>query len=709
MKLLENIKKLSLFIILQFICILGVNAASVTYDFSGASTANVGDEITITLALKNISGGPIVAGEGNLSFDDSYLKYISGTPVSGNQFSYSINTGYNYKIAGMDITMTGINSNANIFTFKFKALKEGTTTVTLKNAQASNAEDIVSSPVNAKTITIGNSSSTGSTNATLKSLGVTGLSLSPAFNKDTTNYTVKVPSGTNSVSITGDATEDKASIKGLGNLTLSGSSTTKEIVVTAPDGKTTKTYKITFTKEGSDNKSSDNTLKSLSVSGYTLNPKFKSSTTSYTINVANTVTGLNVSAVPNNSKAKVTVTGNKSWKVGVNTITIKVTAENGNIKNYTVNVIRADEKGKTPADGKDTDSGKSDATLKSLEIKSVHTIDKKFDKDTTSYAITVPNEVDKLDLSFITSNPKAKVTVTGNEGFKVGEAKSVIITVTAEDGTTKYYILNVTRNSNSSGTDIKDIDFGKDVIDIDPEFDPDKTEYTVTIGSKTNEIDFSKVAVDKDSKLDVIGNEDLKDGSTVLLKVTDKDGMQKYYTFKVKKEEAKGFLGISPKVWGILLGILGFLILFWLLLLLLIKRRKEKEEAKEQKPIIEFKPEFNFGSKNTSDDDTVHGNFNQASEIEYKGKKDFIEYDDDDEEDDNVIEAEVKEIPPYDPYDATITKDEIVDAIHEAVKTNDASKLKMLLDQDELNHRKKKMKQKEEEKNKKNRRDDYDE
>lgn len=708
MKLLENIKKLSLFIILQFICILGVNAASVTYDFTGVSSANVGDEITITLALKNISGGPIVAGEGNLSFDDSYLKYISGTPVSGNQFSYSINTGYNYKIAGMDITMTGINSNANIFTFKFKALKEGTTTVTLKNAQASNAEDIVSSPVNAKTITIGNSSSTGSTNATLKSLGVTGLSLSPAFNKDTTNYTVKVPSGTNSVSITGDATEDKASIKGLGNLTLSGSSTTKEIVVTAPDGKTTKTYKITFTKEGSDSKSSDNTLKSLSVSGYTLNPTFKPSTTSYTINVANTVTGLNVSAVPNNSKAKVTVTGNKSWKVGVNTITIKVTAENGNIKNYTVNVIRADEKGKTPDDGKDDEGSKSDATLKSLEIKSAHTIDKKFDKDTTSYAITVPNEVEKLDLSYVTNNPKAKVTVTGNEGFKVGEAKSVIITVTAEDGTTKYYILNVTRNSNSSGTDIKDIDFGKDVIDIDPEFDPDKTEYTVTIGSNTDSIDFSKVAVDKDSKLEVIGNEDLKDGSTVLLKVTDKDGMQKYYTFKVKKETSKGFLGISGKVWGILLGVLGFLILFWLLLLLLIKRRKEKEETKEQKPIIEFKPEFNFGSKNTSDDDTVHGNFNQASEIEYKGKKDLIDYDDDDE-DDNVIEAEVKEIPPYDPYDATITKDEIVDAIHEAVKTNDASKLKMLLDQDELNHRKKKMKQKEEEKNKKNRRDDYDE
>ncbi len=68
-----------------------------------------------------------------------------------------------------------------------------------------------------------------------------------------------------------------------------------------------------------------------------------------------------------------------------------------------------------------------------------------------------------------------------------------------------------------------------------------------------------------------------------------------------------------------------------------------------------------------------------------------------------LVEAEVRdadEVPteeiPYDPFDETITKDEIVGAIHEAMKTKDTSKLRMLLDQDELNQRKKEIKRKEE-------------
>ena len=45
----------------------------------------------------------------------------------------------------------------------------------------------------------------------------------------------------------------------------------------------------------------------------------------------------------------------------------------------------------------------------------------------------------------------------------------------------------------------------------------------------------------------------------------------------------------------------------------------------------------------------------------------------------------------------TVTKREIVDAIREATKTKDPSKLKMLLEQDELNQRKKEIKRREEE------------
>ena len=58
-------------------------------------------------------------------------------------------------------------------------------------------------------------------------------------------------------------------------------------------------------------------------------------------------------------------------------------------------------------------------------------------------------------------------------------------------------------------------------------------------------------------------------------------------------------------------------------------------------------------------------------------------------EDDNVKEA------VYDPYDATVTKEELVDALNEGIRTKNVDKLQMLLDQENLNRRKRKIKKQE--------------
>ena len=65
-----------------------------------------------------------------------------------------------------------------------------------------------------------------------------------------------------------------------------------------------------------------------------------------------------------------------------------------------------------------------------------------------------------------------------------------------------------------------------------------------------------------------------------------------------------------------------------------------------------------------------------------------------------AIEAtyeDVEDRVPYDPYDETVTKKELIDAINEATKTKDPAKLKMLLEQDALNQKKKELRKKEEE------------
>lgn len=682
-----------------------VKASSATVGFSGNSTVSLNDKITIKMYVNgdNSTDGGIVSVGGNLSFDSNYLEYVSGTGTTS-PYTFQINTNANYIIAGLDTTLSsGITSKTEVFTFVFKAKKVGTTQVTLTNAKLSDVSNKLTTTVTPKSITITDTNpapttsptpSTKSSDATLKSLSASGYTLSPSFKANTTSYTVTVPSTATTIKLEGATNHNKATVSGLGNITLTGNETVATIKVTAEDG-SVKTYTVKIEKEeqeqGEVKKSNDATLKKLDVSGYTLTPTFKSNVNNYSMKVRNNITSLNVTAIPNNNEAQVVISGNKNWKEGNNTVTIKVTAEDGTVNTYIVNVERASSNNNTRTDNKSNDN-----YLKSLTIKSSHEMEPSFNKDVNTYNIKVPYEVEKLDLSYITSNEKSKVEITGNEDFKVGSVNTVEIKVTAEDGSVRIYSLNVTRSTASSKTDLKDITI--DNVIITPKFDPNNQEYTAKVDGNTDKLDIKATPSDSSSKVEIIGNENLKDGhNTVLIKVTDKDGFTKYYSIDVEKEkEEPKVLGLTPLQFGIIAGIISLLLLLILFLLFRKKKDDDDDNDKRVNPIIEVKPEFNFGSKNTSDDDVIHGNYNQNSEVTTK-----------DSElkrlgSTNTYEAryEENENTPYDPYDETVTKKEIIDAIHEATRTKDASKLKMLLQQEELNQKKKELMKKEEEQRK---------
>ena len=682
-----------------------VKASSATIGFSGNSTVSLNDTITIKMYVNgdNSTDGGIVSVGGNLSFDSNHLEYVSGTGTTS-PYTFQINKNANYIIAGLDTTLSsGITSKTEVFTFVFKAKKVGTTQVTLTNAKLSDVSSKLTTTVTPKSITITDATpapttnptpSTKSSDATLKRLSASGYTLSPSFKANTTSYTVTVPSTATTIKLEGATNHSKATVSGLGNITLTGNETVATIKVTAEDG-SVKTYTIKIEKEEQEQeevkKSNDATLKKLDVSGYTLTPTFKSNVNNYSMKVRNNITSLNVTAIPNNNEAQVLISGNKNWKEGNNTVTIKVTAEDGTVNTYIVNVERASSYYNTKTDYKSNDN-----YLKSLTVKSSHEMEPSFNKNVNTYNIKVPYEVEKLDLSYITSNEKSKVEITGNEDFKVGSVNTVEIKVTAEDGSVRIYSLNVTRSTASSKTDLKDITI--DNVNITPKFDPNNQEYTAKVDGNTNKLDIKATPSDSSSKVEIIGNENLKVGhNTVLIKVTDKDGFTKYYSIDVEKEkEESKVLGLTTLQFGIIAGIISLLLLLILFLLFRKKKDDDDDNDKRVNPIIEVKPEFNFGSKNTSDDDVIHGNYNQNSEVTTK-----------DSElkrlgSTNTYEAryEENENTPYDPYDETVTKKEIIDAIHEATRTKDASKLKMLLQQEELNQKKKELMKKEEEQKK---------
>ncbi len=97
-----------------------------------------------------------------------------------------------------------------------------------------------------------------------------------------------------------------------------------------------------------DTPQSDNSyLRKLEVTGYNLKPSFKKDTVSYTVEVPNDVEEVNIDAfVEDTGKARVAATPSIEGKVklseGSNKVEIKVIAEKGNTRTYTVNIKRAE-------------------------------------------------------------------------------------------------------------------------------------------------------------------------------------------------------------------------------------------------------------------------------------------------------------------------------------------------------------------------------
>lgn len=94
-------------------------------------------------------------------------------------------------------------------------------------------------------------------------------------------------------------------------------------------------------------------LKSLWISAGSLEPAFSAGTTTYSITIPNETTVLTVSADTADPDAKVTVIGSKEMKVGANKRVIQVTAPNGTVKNYTLNITRQSAEGDTPVEPDD--------------------------------------------------------------------------------------------------------------------------------------------------------------------------------------------------------------------------------------------------------------------------------------------------------------------------------------------------------------------
>ena len=310
-----------------------------------------------------------------------------------------------------------------------------------------------------------------SSDATLSGIIIWGVGrvyrYTPEFDPATTEYTVTVPRDVEHVIPIAYVNEVNATYvvedavgynhpSGLRHdaVILAAPAVPKEIdiVVTAHDGVTTKTYTVTVTRQGF----TDATLKALTVSDgtsdVTLTPAFDAETVSYTASVEHSVSSVTVTPTVNESHATVTVdgtavnSGEASSAVSLtageaNDIEVVVTAEDTSVtKTYTVSVTRA---------------GSPDATLSGLTI-SDGTLTPAFDSTRTAYTAAVANSVASVTVTPTVNESNATIAVNGSAvdsgtasqaiSLTAGQATDVNVVVTAQDGvTTKTYTIAVTR------------------------------------------------------------------------------------------------------------------------------------------------------------------------------------------------------------------------------------------------------------------------
>ena len=158
---------------------------------------------------------------------------------------------------------------------------ETTITVTVNSEEATAPSAAGADEDNQKMYTITVYRGTEPSNdAKLSDLMLSGITLMPAFDPATTEYTAEVEEALETTTVEATATHPSATVEGTGERSLSAGPNTIDVTVTAEDG-TSQTYTVTVTLPSS----SDATLQMLALSGITLSPAFDPATTAYTATV----------------------------------------------------------------------------------------------------------------------------------------------------------------------------------------------------------------------------------------------------------------------------------------------------------------------------------------------------------------------------------------------------------------------------------------
>ena len=257
---------------------------------------------------------------------------------------------------------------------------------------------------------------------TLKNIAISSGKLNPSYVASTRSYNVDVTKDIDKITINAVKNNETQKVTGVvKDYALKFGENKFTITVVAENGNS-KDYVITVNRQ--DTRSTNNNLKSLEIEEGKLNKEFESDVLEYQMKVLYDVTKLNIKYETEEEHAKVEVLGDvNKLKENENIITLKVTSEKGDVKEYKLVVTRLKE-GETLGNNPDI----SELNIKGYDIN--------FSKDKQVYSLKIEKEK-TLNIEVILEDPTSSYKITGNNDLKDGSI--IKINTTSKDGSTREY------------------------------------------------------------------------------------------------------------------------------------------------------------------------------------------------------------------------------------------------------------------------------
>lgn len=250
----------------------------------------------------------------------------------------------------------------------------------------------------------------------------------------------------------------------------------------------------------------------------------------------------------------VNVTGSGSLSVQLPAGAVLNIAGNGNIASnlVTVPILQA-----------------TNANLQNI-VPSTGSLDPVFSPSATAYSLSVPTNTDSLQLTPTSADPTATITVNGT-AVTSGAASAALplaagsttltVVVTAQNGMTRIYTVNVTRIASADATLSSLI---PSVGSLDPVFDKETLNYSVNVENTVESISFAATVSEPSARITVAGSSIgsgsssapvrlVTDANTVSIIVTAPSGINRTYTVVVSRT-ALSFPDptLDPEVIGLL-------------------------------------------------------------------------------------------------------------------------------------------------------------